>query len=154
MSIEKKLETVSAQLDIALPILQALALAAQAPVTAPIKAGGIAVAETTPPATTPELVLTWTPAGEALKTTFDAMREVGWTDESMIKQGHAAMAPAKTAGPVTADELEAALGAKAAAMGDQGAAIYKVMLDKYKVTGFTDLAPEHYANLLADVEAL
>lgn len=172
MSLEEQLAENTALLKQALPILQQLVAAAMPTATLEVTAETLVYDPSTVVATgitpgapavepetivaggtlvEPELVLTWTDQGKALQTTFEKMKEIGWTDESMIAQGHAVMA---AAAPVDPAALNTLLGAKSISMGDGGDAIYKLLSNKYKVNGVTELDPIHYPALMKDVQAL
>ncbi len=100
---------------------------------------------------TPVLQLT-----ESAKTagyTLEQFYDIGWTDDVLVKEGHAVWVTPNVE-TVTADELNTLLGAKAEEMNDDGAAIFKLLKDTYKVNGVKELDTMKYAKLKADVEAL
>lgn len=170
--IEQQLTDLSTQLTEAITLLKALnagPVADATEETAQIDAVAIAEAAISvaqPLADTPVVTDKGTiPAGgtvvapEVLQLTkkavsegysFDAMYKVGWTDKTLVENGYAEYVSKS----ITADDLNVVLATKAGAMGDEGAAIYKLLKDKYKVNGVKELDEAFYPKLKAEVEAL
>jgi hypothetical protein len=88
--------------------------------------------------------------------TYEALQSAGWTDQQIVEAGYATMtAPAAEAPPVyTAEGVADILRTKAQAMGDNGVAIANLMQNGYGTMKASEISPEKYPQLVADVEAL